>query len=97
MKLNYNQLAFYQQYWKENGNISSEKSQGLIELADIFTRKVKANGDNVDDVVLLYPEDCSNYEVFAEFAEVMSAYVTQRKGSGLQMDGWLCNRKVDVE
>lgn len=97
MKLNYNQLAFYQQCWKESENIPAEKSQGLVELADKFIWKVKANGDNVDNVVLLYPEDCSNYEVFIEFAEVMFAYVTQRKENGLQMDGWHCNRKVDVE
>ena len=97
MKLNYNQLGFYQQYWKESKNISPKKSQGLIELANIFIRKVKANENNADGVVLLYPEDCSNHEVFMEFAEVMSAYVTKRKESGLQMDGWLCNCKVEVE
>lgn len=97
MKLNYNQFEFYRQYWKESTNIPPEKSQGLIELADTFIRKVKANGDSVDSVVLLYPEDCSNYEVFTEFAEVMSAYVTKRKDNGLRMDGWFCNRKVDAE
>lgn len=97
MKLNYSQLAFYQQYWKESKNITPEKSQGLIELANKFIVKVKANRDNVDGVVLLYPEDCSDYEVFMEFAEVVSAYVTKRKGNGLQMDGWLCNRKLDAE
>lgn len=97
MKLNYNQLAFYQIYWKKNTNILPEISTGLVALADIFMQKVKANDGNVDGVVLLYPEDCSNYSVFMEFSRVMFTYVTKRKGNGLQMAGWLLNRKIEVE
>lgn len=96
MKLNYNELAFYQEQWKESKNIPTKKSQDLVQLADIFIRKVKANDGETNGVVLLFPEDCPNIEVFMEFASVMSAYVTVRRESGLQMDGWQLNRKVEV-
>lgn len=97
MKLNYNELANYQRHWKESKHISKERATGLIELSNVFIQKVKANGDETDGVVLLYPEDCSDYEVFMDFASVMAAYVTVRKEGGLQMDGWSLNIKTAVE
>ena len=97
MQLDYNELANYQQYWKVSKHIPCKRAAGLIELSNVFIQKVKANGDETDGVVLLYPEDCSDYEVFMDFASVMSAYVTARKEGGLQMDGWSLNHERIVE
>ena len=97
MNVNYKELEFYQQYWKESWHIPTERATALTNLSNLFIEKAKANADNVDDVVLLYPEDCSDREVFMEFARLMSAFVTNRNENDLRMDGWYCNREVDVD
>ena len=97
MKLNYNELINYQKHWQENEHIPTQMATRLVELTDLFIQRAKENGNNAEEIVLLYPEDCLDYEVFMEFADIMCAYVTKRKEKGLKMHGWLCNYKVGVE
>lgn len=97
MKLNYEEILYYQTFWKDNKAISCERANGLIELSNKFMQRVKDNDDEVEGVTLFYPDDCSDYNTFTDFAFAMSAYVRAKAGGGLQMSGWGLNRDVEVK
>ena len=97
MKLNYKELLDYQTYWEENEHISLTHKNGLIELSDKLMQRLKENNDEIDDVKLLYPEDCSDFHAFADFALLMQAYVSVKDTGGFQMSGWFLNNQIEVE
>lgn len=97
MKLNYEEILFYQEYWKKREEIPEEKKNKLIDLSNKLIERVKANQDELNGVVLLYPEDCTDYQVFTDFAFVMFAYIRKRQDKGLKMEGWGLNHEIDVE
>ncbi len=96
MRLNYDALLNYQNYWQTSIFISPEKADKFVALSNIFMQRVTEHDGEIDDVVLLYPEDCNDRDVFMNFAEVMSAYVGSRLGddNALLMDGWLLHRQA---
>lgn len=97
MKLNYNEVLDYQEYWKESGFFSKKQQDGLIELSNKLVQRVKENNDELDGVKLLYPEDCSDFDIFTGFACAMQAYVIPRKENGFFIDGWTLNREIEVK
>ena len=97
MKLKYEKLLNYQEYWKKSSNISPQQKDGLISLSDKFMHRIKENKDEMDGVKLLYPEDCSDFSLFTDFAFVMNAYVCTKDEGGFQMDGWFLNNEIEVE
>lgn len=97
MKLNYDEMLRYQKFWKESKNLSEKRKEALISLSNKLISKAKENGDELGNVVLLYPEDCSNFRYFMDFAFVMDACVYTRKKGGAKMCGWFQNKNVDVE
>ncbi len=97
MKLNYGVLATYQTFWQENEHLSQKRKEGLIALLNLLSQRAKENNDEVDNITLLYPEDCSDFVTFANFAFAMDAYLTVRKEGGAKISGWTLNNKVDVE
>ena len=97
MKINYDELAVYQQYWRETKEIPEERVNKLIDLSNKLVEKAKANNDGLDGVVLLYPEDCQDYNVFMDFAYAMLAYVFVREEKGLRMEKWGLRQELEVE
>lgn len=97
MKLNYEELLNYQKFWQESQELSQQRKDGLISLSTKFMQRVKDNGDNVDEVTLLYPEDCPDFSTFSDFASLMDAIVTVRDEGGAKIVGWFLNREIDVE
>lgn len=97
MKINYDQLFFYQEYWRETKEISEAMANKLIDLSTNLIAKAKANNDELDGIVLLYPEDCEDYDVFRDFAYVMLAYIFVREENGLRMEKWGLRHELEVE
>ena len=97
MKLNYEGLFLYQNCWKKSKELSSERKQGLLDLSNKLMQRVKANGDELEGVVLVYPEDCADFTIFMDFASVMHATVHKKENGGLQMEGWLLHYEAEVE
>lgn len=99
MKLNYEELLDYQKFWQESKELSQQRKDGLISLSTKFMQRVKDNGDEMDKVTLLYPEDCSDFSAFSDFADVMKAIVTVRDDGkkGAKIVGWFLHREIDVE
>lgn len=97
MKLNKEEFARYKSYWKKNRFLTEEEKEGLISVSDLFLKRVEENGDEVDDVILLFPEDFSNLEVLRIFAGVMDAKVVVRPEGGAKVEGWFLNYQVQVE
>lgn len=97
MKLNYEELLNYQKFWQESQELSQQRKDGLISLSTKFMQRVKDNGDEVDEVTLLYPEDCSDFSTFSDFASVMNATVVVRAEGGAKIVRWFLNHKIDVE
>lgn len=97
MKLNYEEILFYQEYWKRRKEIPEEQKNKLVDLSNKLIERAKSNQDELNGVVLLYPEDCTDYKVFTDFAFVMLAYVRKRQDNGLKMEGWGLNHELDVE
>ena len=54
MKLNYNELSCYQEFWQQNEHLSKQRKDGLNSLANILKQRAKDNGDEIDNVFLLY-------------------------------------------
>lgn len=88
MKLNYEKLSDYQKFWKDSQNLSQQKKDSLISLSSKFIQRVKDNDDELDGVMLLYPEDCLDFSVFSHFATLMKASVTVRRKGGCKIDNW---------
>lgn len=99
MKLNYEELSDYQTFWQESEHLSQRQKDGLITLSNLLMQRAKENHDEIDNVILLYPEDCSDFHTFTDFAFAMSAYVCVRDDGkkGAKMNGWTLNYEVDVE
>ena len=95
MKLNYNELSCYQEFWQQNEHLSKQRKDGLNSLANILKQRAKDNGDEIDNVFLLYPEDCSDFNTFLDFASIMQAYVLIKDEGGAKMEGWFYNCEVD--
>ena len=97
MKLNSKELLSYQQFWKESKNLSQQHQIGLIILSNKLLERAKDYDGEIDNITLLYPEDCSDFSVFTDFASIMQAYVTVRDEGGAKITGWFLNHEVDVE
>lgn len=87
MQLNYKEMEHYKEYWKESPYLSNEKKEALMNLSDKLISQAKSDNDQVDNVKLLYPEDCSDFSIFQDFASVMNARVIVRPGGGAKIDG----------
>lgn len=96
MKLNCKELSRYQEFWQQNEHLSKQHKDGLNSLANILKQRAKDNGDEIDNVFLLYPEDCSDFNTFLDFASIMQAYVLIKDEGGAKMEGWFCNCEVDL-
>lgn len=97
MKLNKEEFARYQSYWKKSQFLTEEEKRGLIAVSDLFLKRVEEKGDEVEDVILLFPEDFTNLEVLREFAGAMDAKVVVRPEGGAKVEGWFLNYRVQVE
>ncbi len=99
MKLNEKELISYQKFWKESEVLSERRKTALIALSNVFLEQAKSNNYEIDNIKLFYPEDCSNWESFTDFALVMQAHITLRDDgkAGGMMKGWFLNKEVDVE
>lgn len=97
MKLNKEEFARYQEYWKKSQFLTEEEREGLISVSDLFLKRVEENGDEVDDVIILFPEDFTNLEVLRKFAGVMDAKVVVRPEGRAKVEGWFLNYRVQVE
>lgn len=97
MKLNSKELLSYQQFWKDSKNLSQQHQIGLINLSNKLLERAKDYDGEIDNIILLYPEDCSDFSVFTDFAAIMQAYVTVRNEGGAKITGWFLNDEVDVE
>lgn len=97
MKLNYEEIFNYQKSWHENKMLSEEQKNGLINLSNLLVKRAKENDCEIDNVSILYPEDCSNFDIFKDFASAMRAYVTVKEDGGSQINGWNLNNEVRVE
>lgn len=97
MKLNYEELSNYQTFWQESEHLSPSRKNGLIALSNLLMQRAKENQDEIDHVTLFYPEDCSDFNTFTDFASVMNADVTVKDEGGAKTSGWNLNCEVDVE
>ncbi len=97
MKLNKREFARYQEYWKNSKFLAEREKEELISISNLFLKRVEENGDEVEEVVLLFPEDTSNLNALRRFAETMSAMVTVRTEGGAKVHGWFLNDKIQVE
>lgn len=98
MKLNYSEIGRYRKYWKECKSITEEERQGLIELSNKLIKRARENNGELDEIVLLYPEDFTgSYRVFSQFGDCMNACTTIRKEGGAQISGWGCYHDIEVE
>lgn len=88
MKLNYKELSHYQTFWQESEHLSQKQKKGLITLSNLLIKRAKENQDEVDNIVLLYPEDCSDFGIFSDFASAMSASITVREEGGAKISEW---------
>ena len=66
-------------------------------LSNKLIESAKKNNDSIDDIILLYPEDCPNFDSFVMFANVVYAYVSIREHGGAKMHGFGLNNQVEVE
>lgn len=97
MKLNYEEFKRYENFWKRSNILTEKQKKEIILLANKFMERVKENGDEVDDVLLLYPEDSSDFTAFRDFAYAMDAKIVPRKGGGAKITNWFLQYKVQVE
>ncbi len=97
MTLNYKEMEHYQEYWKESQYLSDEKKECLMNLSNKLISQAKLDNDQVDNVTLLYPEDCSDLSIFQDFASVIAAKVTIRPEGGAKIYGIGLYTEVDVE
>lgn len=97
MKLNYKELSNYQTFWKESVHLSQQRKNELIALSNLLMQQAKENQDELDDITLLYPEDCSDFDSFTDFASIMQAHIIVREEGGAKISGWGLNYEVDVE
>lgn len=95
MKLNYKELSRYQEFWQQSEHLSKQRKDGLNSLANILKQRAKDNDDEIDNIFLLYPEDCSDFYTFLEFSSIMQAYVLMKDEGGAKMKGWFHSCEVD--
>lgn len=103
MKLNKEALERYQMYWKKSQFLLESEKEDLISISNVFLKRVEEKNGEVDDVVLLYPEDFESlekvpsFQAFREFAGAMDASVVVRPEGGAKAKGWFLNYQVQVE
>lgn len=97
MQLNYKEMERYQEYWKESSHLSDEKKEAFMNLSNKLIIQAKSDNDQVDNVELLYPEDCSDFSIFQDFASVINARVILRTEGGAEIDGIGLYTNVDPE
>lgn len=97
MKLDYEEFRRYQDYWKRSNILTEKQKQELISLSNKFMERVKENGDEVDDVLLFYPEDSSDFTAFRDFAYATDAKIVPRKEGGAKITSWFLQYRVQVE
>jgi len=97
MQLNKREFARYQEYWKNSKLLAEREKEELISISNLFLKRVEENGDEVEEVELLFPEDTSNLNALRRFAETTSAMVTVRTEGGVKVHGWFLNDKIQVE
>lgn len=98
MKINYKEILDYQKFWEESESLTDKQKEGYMILSNMLIERAKENNDEIDDVVLLYPEDyAEDHRIFAEFASAMAANVCVRPEGGSKMCAFGLNHEVDVE
>lgn len=97
MKLDYEEMVKDQKYWQKSEHLSAQQKKEYVALADKLMQRTRENGNEVDGVELWYPEDCSNWTLFTDFAVAMGARVSTKDGGGAKMTGWFLYHQLEVE
>lgn len=97
MQLNYSAILLYQKMWQESTNLSDEQKKGFLDLSEKLIQRSRENPNKLEEVTLLYPKDCSDFDIFSDFAFAMNAFFSPREDAGAKMFGWALNYCVDVE
>ena len=78
-RVNYQVILDYQDEWKRQGK------EKLVTLCKKFMHKIVDNNHNLDDIVLFYPEECDDFELFKEFAATFLASIYKTEDGCFQM------------
>ena len=95
-RIKYETVVSYQDGWKKSG-MSQNRKDALVALSNILMHKAIDNNHEIDDITLLYPEDCDDYDAFTDLAFAFDAFVSIRDEGGCKMHGWGMNKPIDVE
>ena len=84
-RFNYNSVLWYQYGLLRNSQVEPKKKDELINLGNVLLLKIIDNNYKTDGIVLFYPEDCNDYDIFADFARALRATIANRAGGGYKM------------
>lgn len=75
MQLNYSAILLYQKMCQESTNLSDEQKKGFLDLSEKLIQRSRENPNKLEEVILLYPEDCSDFYIFSDFIMSVTSFL----------------------